>query len=170
MVIFKEDWITFPNILQETIIRADVLAWFCSDHSPAIFTITFESNTKRGKSLWKFNKYLLSNDEYINKLRKHLSESLSILDQNGIRDEQIWWEYIKSETRQFSITYSKYLYAERKILEKELTNFEKSGSNYFDNEDYLACKTKLDEIYDKKFEGLRIRSKYDWYEKGEKST
>ena len=33
---------------------------------------------------------------------------------------------------------------------------------------------KLDKIYDKKLQGLRIRSKYDckydWYEKGEKST
>ena len=58
--------------------------------------------------------------------------------------------------------------AEREILERELNDSEKSGSSYFDNEDYLACKTKLDKIYDKKVEGLRIRSKCDWYEKGEK--
>ena len=60
--------------------------------------------------------------------------------------------------------------AEREILEKELKDFKKSGSSYFDNEDYLARKTKLEKIYDKKLEGLRIRSKCDWYEKGEKST
>ena len=29
---------------------------------------------------------------------------------------------------------------------------------------------KLDKIYNKKFEDLRIRSKCDWYKKGEKST
>ena len=146
----------------------------CSDHSPIIFTIAFESNNKRGKCLWKFNKSLLSNDEYINKLRNHISESLSILDLNEIRDYHIRWEYIKFEMRQFSIIFSKnlskFLNAERDILEKELMNFKKSGSSYFDNEDYLACKTKLDKIYDKKVEGLRIRSKCDWYEKGEKST
>ena len=62
--------------------------------------------------------------------------------------------------------------AEREILEKELKDFEKSGSSYFDNEDYLACKTKVDKIYEKKVEGqgLRIRSKYDWYKREEKST
>ena len=60
--------------------------------------------------------------------------------------------------------------AERGILEKELKDFGKSGWSYFDNEDYLACKTKLDKIYDKKVEGLRIRSKCEWYKKGEKST
>ena len=97
---------------------------------------------------------MLANDEYINKLTNHISESLSILDQNGIRDDQIRWEFIKFEIRQFSITFSKNLpkslNAEREILEKELKDFEKSGSRYFDNEDYLACKTELDQICDKR--------------------
>ena len=70
---------------QETVIRIDVLASFCSDHSPIIFTISFESNNRR-KVPWKFNKSLLPNDECINKLRNHISESLSILDQNSILD------------------------------------------------------------------------------------
>ena len=65
---------------------------------------------------------------------------------------------------------SKSLNAKREILEKELKDFEKSGSSYFNNEDCLACKTKLDKIYDKKVQGLKTGSKCDWYEKGEKST
>ena len=78
------------------------------------------------------------------------------------------------EIRQFLITFlkniSKSLNAEREILEKELKDFEKSDSSYSDNEDYLSCKTKLDEIYGKKVKGLKIRSKCDWYKQGEKST
>ena len=113
---------------------------------------------------------MLSNDEYINKLRNHKSEVLSILDQNGIRDDQIRREYVKFEIRQSSITFSKNLStslnAERVILERELKDLEKSGSSYYDNDDYLACKTKLDKIYDKKVEGPRVRSKCDWYKKG----
>ena len=88
---------------------------------------------------------------------------MSILDQNGIRDDQIRWEYIKLAIRQFSITFSKNLSkplnAEREILEKKLEDFEKFGSSHYDNDDYLACKTKLDKIYDKNVEALRIRSK-----------
>ena len=95
--------------MQETVTRADVLTSFCSDHSPIIFITAFESNNKRRKGLWKVNKSLLSNDEYINKLRNHIPESLSILDQNGIRDDQIRWEYVKFEIRQFSITFSIWL-------------------------------------------------------------
>ena len=61
-----------------------------------------------------------------------ISKSLSILDQNSIRDDQIRWEYVKFEIRQFSIIFSKnlskYFNAQREVLEKELKDFEKSGS------------------------------------------
>ena len=113
----------------------------------------------------------MSNDECTNKLKNHMSKSLSILYQNDKKDDQIRWEYTKFEIRQFSITSSKNLFkslnVKRKILEKELKDFDKFGSSYFDNEDCLACKTKLDKIYDKKVEGLIIRSKCYWCEKGE---
>ena len=33
--------------------------------------------------------------------------------------------------------------AERETLEKELKDFEKSGSSYFDNDEYLVWKTNL---------------------------
>lgn len=49
---------------------------------------------------------------------------------------------------------------ERKVLEKELTDFEKSDSAYSDYKYYLAVK-KLDNIYDKKVENVRARSKFD---------
>ena len=166
------DYFLISSFLQDTVKRAAVLASFCSDLSPIIFTFAFELSNGRGKRLWKFNRSLLSNDECINKLRNHVSESLSILDQNDIRDDQIRCKYTKFEIRKLfkKITFSKYLSkslnAEREIREKELKDFEKSSSSYFDNEDYLACKTKLDKIYDKNVEGLRIRSKCDWYEKG----
>ena len=71
------DYFLISNFLQENVTRADALASFCSDHSPIIFTITSESNNKRGKGLWKFNKSLMSYDEYISKLGNHVSESVS---------------------------------------------------------------------------------------------
>ena len=33
------DYFSIPNFLQETVIKADILASFCSDHSPVIFTL-----------------------------------------------------------------------------------------------------------------------------------
>ena len=83
----------------KTSVRADVLTSFCSDSSLIIFTFAFELNNKARKGLWKFNKSLLPNDEYTNKLKNHTSKSLSILNHYGLRDDQITWEYIKYEIR-----------------------------------------------------------------------
>ena len=64
------DYFLISNILQEPVIRADVLASFWSYHSPIIFTIAFELNNTRRKGMWKLNKSLLPNDEYTHKLNK----------------------------------------------------------------------------------------------------
>ena len=38
----------------------------------------------------------------------------------------------------------------------------------FENEDYLRCKVRLEEIYEIKTNGVKIRKKWDWYEYVEK--
>ena len=43
-------------------------------------------------------------------------------------------------------------------------------TNFQTNEHYLECKQKLQNIYNKKVNDLRIRSKCNWYENGEKPT
>ena len=73
---------------------------------------------------------------------------------------QIWCKYIKFEKRQFSITFSKslsiYLNAEIEIFEKKNMDFEKSSIL-----DYLACKVKLDNIYNKKVQKVQKVLKKD---------
>ena len=39
-----------------------------------------------------------------------------------------------------------------------------------ENLEYIDCRDKLDKIYEQKINGIRIRSKCDWYEHGEKSS
>ena len=70
------------------------------------------------------------------------------------------WDYkfdIKHVSPTFPKNLSKSLNAKRELL--------KQGSSYSGNEDSIPCKTKLDNICDEKVEGLRIRSKDDWYKK-----
>ena len=42
--------------------------------------------------------------------------------------------------------------------------------NFVDNPEYTKTNEKLDEIYQEKTNGIKIRSKCDWYEHGEKSS
>ena len=55
------------------------------------------------------------------------------------------------------------------LLEKKLKSLE-CTTNYLDNCEYVSCKSKLDQFYEEKANGIRIRSKCDWYDSGAKST
>ena len=48
-------------------------------------------------------------------------------------------------------------------LEIELKHLETDFKKYQTSQNYLDCKSKIDEIYFKKADGVRIRSKCDWY-------
>ena len=54
------------------------------------------------------------------------------------------------------------------LLENKLKKLE-NNPKYIENSEYIDCKNELDEIYEQKINGMRIRSKCDWYEHGEKS-
>ena len=54
-------------------------------------------------------------------------------------------------------------------LETKLKHFENLKS-YADKIDYQVCKQQLDAFYEKIAKGIKISSKWNWYEHGEKST
>ena len=41
-------------------------------------------------------------------------------------------------------------------------------TNNENNQDYRKCTRELNHIYDQKLEGIKMRSKYNWYEDGKK--
>ena len=87
---------------------------------------------------------------------------------------QLKWEFLKYEIRKFTIHYTKGLVKDRKQiisnLESKLKKLEISLDDANNLGKYDSIKNELDVIYDHVAEGIRIRSKYDWYEHGEKST
>ena len=103
-------------------------------------------------------------------LIKHVLDNL---DQDNIVDPQFRWEYLKYEIRKFSIHFSKGIARNKKIertyLENKLKTLENSP-NFVNNPEYIETYEKLDKIYQEKTNGIRIRSKCNWYEHGEKSS
>ena len=104
---------------------------------------------------------------------KHLASSFL---SNGISNmnAQLKWELLKYEIRKFTINYTKhkakeirkqqtYLESEHKKLENNLESSENLRK-------YESLKNDLELNYDHIAEGVRLRSKCDWYEQGEKST
>ena len=110
------------NILQETIIKSDVLAFFCTDHLPIFFSLQVKDMPTRGKDFLKFNNSLTSNAEYVEKMENQISETLRMLDQDKKTDKHLRWEYLKYEIINFTINFSKNFVKEgnkdRHFLEK----------------------------------------------------
>ena len=89
-----------------------------------------------------------------------------------ITDEQLCWEYIKYEIRKLSLRFSKEkakkARAETVTSEIKLKELEQNLCCIFDR-NYLDYKNKLEQIYEQKANGVKIRSKSEWYEFEEKS-
>ena len=66
----------------------------------------------QGKGFWKFNSFLTSNAEYVEKLKNQTSETLRILEQDKITDKHLRWEYLKYEIRKFTMNFSENLVEE----------------------------------------------------------
>ena len=106
-------------------------------------------------------------------MKFHIKNTLETLKIEGITDFQVRWKFLKYEITKFSIELSK-LQAQNtkkggKNLENKLKKLE-ANTNYIKNSEYIDCTNKLDKIYEQKMNGMRIRSKCDWYEYGENSS
>ena len=88
--------------------------------------------------------------------------------------DQITWELLKYEIRKFAITYSKKISQNTRRsqceLEKKLKELESNLNSEASFNEYTKCKKDLELIYERIAEGVKIRSKCQWYEEGEKST
>ena len=129
----------------------------------------------RGNSYWKFNNSLLSNPEFISSMKEKIEVIREEL--GNIEDPQTKWEILKHRIRQFSSHFSKKVAKARKEkrlrLESEVQQFEKSISSCSSEgklKEYEQAKSELEEIYNYIMEGIILRSRAVWYEKGEKST
>ena len=81
---------------------------------------------------------------------------------------------MKYEILKFSISFSKNFAKKERIIQTNLENRIKTLEQSLKNEEdfyaYNLCKLELENIYDKKAEGAKLRSKCEWYQHGEKPT
>ena len=82
--------------------RKHVFTSFSTDHSPIFFSFEKGNGSVRRRGLWKFNKSLISVSKYIESMKKHICETLCLLDNQHITDEHLKWEYLKYEIQKFT--------------------------------------------------------------------
>ena len=165
------DYIFISNSLQESVLNTEVLPAFLSDHSPVFISYNEMRNIPTGPGFWKFNSSLLNNETFKINLRDFIKNTKSKLNFN---DTQLNWELLKYKIRKFIISYSKVIAKEERTrrlkLENTLKFLENNLTDNLKKQQYELLKCELDEIYDKIAEGVRVRSRCQQYEEGEKSN
>ena len=168
------DYIFVSNNIQENIKDTNVLPSFCSDHSPLLSNYQTSNDFHLGKHFWKFNSSLTKDEEYVKQMKEHIQNVKHQFDPIFKEKPQAQWEFLKYEIRKFSMVFSKKKSKEKREnlarLEGKLKELEQNLNCDENLEQYGIYKNELNDIYNDISNGIKIRSKCDWYEFGETSN
>jgi len=161
--------------LMQNIENCDIKPSIKTDHSMLILRMTLHKNTQRGPGFWKFNSSLLKDIVYIDYMKEiisQLKDDYIHLDNKGLK-----WDYIKSEIRQRTITYSKTQARILRDYEDELKEqYEQLATIYAETnsqntyEQLETTKFEIESINKQKTAGSIIRSKAIVLEECEKDA
>ena len=160
--------------MQESVKNVKILNALSTDHSPLFCSFLNLTNISRGRGLWKFNNSLISNTNFVDEMKTLIQKVIFGFENDTYLTDQVKWELLKYEIRKFAINFSKKLAQNSRKLQRDLETKIKNLEQNIINEDkfneYKTAKDELENFYDNIATGVKIRSKCNWYQYGEKST
>ena len=180
------DYFLISEVFYSDINKVDILPGYRTDHSMILLSFKFNKFT-RGHSYWKFNNSLLRDRAYVNEIKNVIDrvkeqyalpvENIAIKDipHNNLTftiNDQLFFEVLLMEIRGKTISYSSFLKKqENKDEEKLLNDLKQLMSEPILNHDLIRAKNlSLEDLRNKKMEGVKLRSKAKWIDEGEKVT
>ena len=161
--------------LQDDVVSVDIKPSIKWDHSAITLLINGAGDGERGRSFWKFNSTLMSDSDYRFLLDENIKNWLEEFKE--VVDKRVLWDLLKYKIRQFTNKYSKEKAHSRKAKVKDLEEKLQSCTKKCEddpskeNVQKLEClQAEYDDLYDYITQGAIIRSRANWYEKGEKNN
>jgi len=168
------DYFLISDALIENVDKVDIFPGMRTDHSAILINLRLQKEYQRGPGHWKFNNSYLDDDDYVSQLNNELK---LWLQDNSIVDDQVKWEWMKFKVRDFTIHYAKAKCKLRKDkldeLTKQLNNLEKELAINATNDlihEIEIVKQNIQELDAKIIDGVIVRARIRWAEKGEKSN
>ena len=174
------DYWFISNTLQDHIEKVDIIPALKTDHSAVMTHFKSFESQEKGKGHWRLNTTFIEEASYIQGIIEHKEEWLS--EVNTTTDPREIWEYMKYKIRQYSMSYGKQRAKDRRERENKLEESLKTLEEKCDElepgtEEYIQINNKIEEVRgelkeidDYKVQGLILRSRCQWHEKGEKSN
>ena len=97
-------FLIFRQVLDYTV-KSDIMPSILSDHSPVLLVLKYLPEPQLGAGTWKLNTSLLNLENYVVSIKQKLTDWLDMY--KDLTNENLKWEIIKYEIRQFSIKFSK---------------------------------------------------------------
>ena len=88
------DYIFISQNLQEIDKHTEILNAISKYHSPALCSFQNLNQCQRGFGLWKFNNSLVSNEEYILRLKELINKVKGELNRSNQFCDQLKWEVL----------------------------------------------------------------------------
>ena len=155
--------------LDSQIEKTDYLPCIFSDHDMATMKLNL-SSVKHGPGVWKMNLSVIKSDLFSKCFKSMWRDWQNKL--NTFSDCKIWWDLGKRKIKDLAIWCACKIKQDRvhskSVLENQL-KCEKSKLNQ-DKTTIRRLEDSLQIIYNNEAEGIKIRSRVQWYEEGEKPT
>lgn len=168
------DYILISSSLLPGLINIEFLPQSISDHNGIV--AQFQINTPCKPSRWRFNTFLLQNEDFITQLRAGLIEFINI-NQNSVSDLDMLWESIKGFLRNNSISFSARLkknYFEQILtLERKCGELETELGYTFSNDTQQKLKVEraaLNDLLRRRAEYLMHITKHKYYIDGSRPS
>ena len=171
------DYIFISSKLKKIVKDSEIVPSITPDHAGVRVEFLNDSDSfSFGKSYWKFNSSLCSDKDFQDGVRIKISE-IEETWRDQISSKVKFWEFMKMKLREYIMKFSRERAKLRKLqvekLEKELKdlndqlviNFQKKIQDQID-----LKKVELEKMFDYSRQGLKVRSRAEWSEEGERNS
>ena len=170
------DYWLISNFLSDNVTNVDIIPSFKTDHSAIIIEFKNNDDIAKGPGIWKLNCSLLTDNTYVNEINHFIPTWI----QEGVQDFSVSrsvWDWVKYNIKKFSRRYSMEKCKHRRLDEQRLHREFQQVNLSFQNDPSQENLTKLnvlkeqmEKCYEKKVEGIIVRSRARWHEYGEKNS
>ena len=168
------DYFLISHNLVDNVTRTEISPGIRTDHSAISLVISLHKDPVKGHGHWKFNNSYLNDVDYVTEMEQKLKVWTS---EPTFEDVQVKWEFIKYKVRLFTNDFAKKKSKRKKDSMVELTSklnhLEKKLANTPDQgtlEEIDKVKLDIEELDSKVVDGIIVRARIRWSEKGEKSN
>ena len=176
LIFSRLDYRLISNSLSDNVCKVDMISAIKTDHSAIVIELQDVEHQVKGPGFWKLNCSLLNDTEYVNELNLLLPTWIQEGKQD-LGDPRSVWDWVKYRVKKYSRWYSINKDKLQNLEEQQLNRQFQAAATTYQNcptQENLSAlnvlKEKLEHLYDKKVEGIIIRSRARWHEYGERNS